>query len=378
MRRALRRGPLRVAAAGALLTLAALIFGAAPLLVPGVAFITLAALAPVWVRLALAGAEVSRRLETTSVVEGDVLEAVAEVRRGRLRLPGTRLLDPLAGGPVSIAPAEAGSTAKIQLVARLHRRGLQRIAAPSLLAADPFGLTSAELRGSEGPHDVLVLPRTETVRWPLDRRARRGEGEGHSRGVPLEATDIDGLRPYREGTPASRIHWPAMARGAGLMERRLVAERDQRPLVALDPRGGTSAELDLAVRAAASLTLALARNGGCRLLMAGERRALSIGADLLAWPAAHARLALVPADAAGAPRIAPGTQALSLFLIGVRDRDTMSLPLGGVGQATLVLPAEVAAPGRRPTGLTVSGCIGYRLAPAPRSAPLAATGAVAR
>ena len=54
---------------------------------------------------------------------------------------------------------------------------------------------------------------------------------------PMGATEVDGLRPYRQGTPASRIHWPALARGAGLLERRLRADTDSRPLVVVDARG---------------------------------------------------------------------------------------------------------------------------------------------
>ena len=220
-----------------------------------------------------------------------------------------------------------------------------------------------------------MLPRTEPVRWPADGRRRRGDGEGRSFGAPPDATDIDGLRPYREGTPASRIHWPALARGAGLMERRLIADGDLRPLVVLDPRGDEGPALDAAVRAAASLTLALARAGGCRLLLAGERRPLAIGGDLIAWPAAHARLALVEAARSGAPRLAPGTQAVALFLVATRVPDGPPLTLDGIGEATLVIPAELAATGRRATGLEVSGCRGYRLLRGPRAVERAAAAA---
>ena len=61
----------------------------------------------------------------------------------------------------------------------------------------------------------------------------------HARASLLAAaeTEIDGLRPWREGSPASRIHWQSLARGAGLMERKLISEADSRPLVVIDPRG---------------------------------------------------------------------------------------------------------------------------------------------
>ena len=62
----------------------------------------------------------------------------------------------------------------------------------------------------------------------------------------------------------------------------------------LDARGDGPPELlDAAVRAAASLTLELARAGGCGLLLPGEQRATAIDRELITWPAAYARLALV-------------------------------------------------------------------------------------
>ena len=49
--------------------------------------------------------------------------------------------------------------------------------------------------------------------------------------------------------------------------------------------------IDAAVRAAASLVLELGAAGGCGLLLPGEQRATMIDRELIAWPAAYARLA---------------------------------------------------------------------------------------
>ena len=128
-----------------------------------------------------------------------------------------------------------------------------------------------------------------------ERRGRRRGSEARARAADaLAAVDLDGLVPYRPGTSAARIHWPALARGAGLIERQLRAEADSRPLVVLDPRAPADSEaLDAAVRAAASLVLEHARGGGCGLLLPGDRRPSTIEPDLVAWPSAHARLAVV-------------------------------------------------------------------------------------
>ena len=78
------------------------------------------------------------------------------------------------------------------------------------------------------------------------------------------------------------------------MERKLISETDSRPLVVLDPRAPASPEaLDAAVRAAASLTVHFARRGGGALLLPGDRRATLVEPDLLGWPQAHVRLALM-------------------------------------------------------------------------------------
>src|SRR4029077_18048169 len=168
-------------------------------------------------------------------------------------------------------------------------------------------LACAVRQAATGADEILVLPRTERVHW-LGRDLARpdpnvGRGpteplvanEGGSRPERCAAAEVDGLRPYRQGTTASRIHWPALARGAGLLERRLQADGDSRPLVVLDARcyDGPAEYLDACVRAAASLVLELTRQGGCSLLLPGERRPIDLDRELSTWHAAHVKLAMV-------------------------------------------------------------------------------------
>ena len=60
-----------------------------------------------------------------------------------------------------------------------------------------------------------MLPRTERVKWVPGAGEKWRRAAGVTAVEPLGATEVDGLRPYRPGTPASRIHWPALARGRG-------------------------------------------------------------------------------------------------------------------------------------------------------------------
>lgn len=362
------------ALAAAALILAALVFDASVLFVPGVAFAVLAALIPSWIWLTSRGARVSRILEGERVVEDEPLEARIAVRRGPLGLPGGEVLDPFAGGTIrlagSIAASRAGRITELRVIARFPRRGRVLFEGPVLTVADPLGLTRLTLRSHAASQSLLVLPRTDRLSW-----LRREAGEqlnvpaGPASLDAMAATEVDGLRPYRPGTPASRISWPALARGAGLLERRLQTERDSGPLVVLDARvSGDGERVDAAVRAAASLALELARRGGCDLLLPGDRRPLHIEPDLGAWPGAHARLALTEGGpTAVAPLLAARPRAGTTFYVAPEAGRLPVMLLRG-SQWVLVLPKDVTPTVRCVPRFEVSGCLGYLVAAAGRSA----------
>ncbi|MGI8713739.1 MAG: DUF58 domain-containing protein [Solirubrobacteraceae bacterium] len=373
-----------VTLAGCLLTLIAFVFDASPLFVPGVALVGIGLAAPIWVWFTARGADAQRVLSTERVVEEQPLEASIEVRRGWLGLGGwarLEVVDPFTAsrlelsGPLS--PIRGGRTAHVRVVARFPRRGMQSLPAPSLVVSDPLELARVETESAAPPQRLLVLPRTEAVRWLASDAGRRfDQPDGDAFAEAQAAVDMDGLRPYRVGTPASRIHWPAVARGHGLIERRLRADGDSRPLVVLDarmPEAGSHPELlDAAVRATASLVLDLARRGGCGLLLPGEQRPTAVDRELIAWPAAYARLALVQSDGTSrAPALGPATSRLGATIYvapAPTPRVTALLTAPGNGLVVLVVPHQQLTSGR-PSGargrmlatLDVSGCRGFRL-----------------
>ncbi|HWE08714.1 MAG TPA: DUF58 domain-containing protein [Solirubrobacteraceae bacterium] len=376
-----------VAACGCVLGVVALVFDAAPLFVPAVGLLALGLLAPAWVWLAASGASAQRRLTVERVIENEPLDATIHVRRGRLGLGGWgsfEVIDPLTGSRFelrdSLSPLRGDRTADLRAVTRFAERGQHRLPEPSLTLSDPLDLARAQSRAAGEGHEVLVLPATEPVRWLIaDQGHRLKLPEGHDGSEALAAVDIDGLRPYRPGTPASRIHWPAVARGAGLIERRLQADGDSRPLVVLDARlpsaPGASELLDAAVRAVASLVLELARRGGCGLLLPGERRATKIDRELIAWPAAYARLAVVEAPAGARAARGPAlgstasrTGAMIYVAAAPVERLTSRLGAAGAGPTLLVVP-DRGLSGGRPAGVrgpmraafAVSGCHGFVL-----------------
>jgi uncharacterized protein (DUF58 family) len=372
-----------VTACGIALGLVSFVFDAAPLFVPAVGMIALGVGTPAWVWLAARGAATERRLPAERVIEDEPVEAEIEVRRGPLGLPGAEVVDPFTGSRFELSgelsPMRGDRTTSVRVLSRFARRGLHRLPPPALTVRDPLDLARADAVSRAGSQQVLVLPRTEKVRWLGSGHSRRLRlPDGHVGSEALAAVDLDGLRPYRTGTPASRIHWSALARGAGLIERRLQADGDARPLVVLDVRtpsvaGRAEIELiDAAVRAAASLVLEFSAAGGCGLLLPGEQRPTMIDRELISWPAAYARLALVEGGSASRPPVLGSmvARAGAMIYVAASPVERLGAILGapGGGPTVLVVPEAELVSGHprgvrnaaRPT-LTVSGCQGFVL-----------------
>ncbi len=358
-------GPRTTARLGLALLAAAALFDAAPLYVPAIALLVLPALSVAWVRTGARGLRVERRIAARRVVEGEPL-GVELVLGARVALPACTVEDPLLERPMGVRGG-GHRTATLRVAARFARRGRRTLAPPSVVVRDPFGLAERSVRGAS-VDEILVLPRVEPVLDPGDARGEAGELARRVRpGIAQAAeVDVDGLRPYREGAPASRIHWAALARTGELVERRLRPEGDTRPLVVLDARAAAGEEgieqLDAAVRAAASLCVHLARAGGCGLLLPGDRRPAPLEPGLAGWPHLHARLAVVPAG--GAPSVAAlAVRRGPILYVAARPlarppRALLHAP--GAGRF-LVVPAILS--GWRPA-FDVAGCHGYDLAPA--------------
>jgi uncharacterized protein (DUF58 family) len=342
---------------GLLLTLTAATFDSPSLYVPGVALFLLGAGSAAWVALAARGAGLSRRVDARAVEEEQLVPVHLEVVRGVLPPPGGEVVEPLLAHPL---PALGHGARRVRIEVRFSRRG-RRLLEPTLLRiADPLGLAVREIRSEAA--EVLVLPRIESPTGVGERAsgATSAHTDGSALAVQGAELELDSLRPYREGAPASRIHWPTVARSGVMMERRLVADSDSRPLVVLDTRRPASEDaLDAAVRAAASLTVHLARQGGCSLLLPGDRRPAEVDPELRSWPQLHVRLAL--AEAGDTAPFAGRLERLGAIL-WVTAMAAAAAPPGlaraAAGARFLVTPAPIE--GRSAT-FAVAGCHGYRI-----------------
>ena len=149
-------------------------------------------------------------------------------------------------------------------------------------------------------------------------------------------------------------------------------ERENGPLVVLDVRcRGPVERIDAAVRAAASLTHALATRSGCELLFPGERRPVRIAPDLMTWGGVHVRLALLEGGPDAPPPWLSGRSrnGIVFYVAAQREQLPAQLIRGAHAGAVLVLPTDVAPPVRSSPRLEVSGCTGYLLRTGSRLRP---------
>jgi uncharacterized protein (DUF58 family) len=347
--------------------LCAATFAVRSMYIPGITFLVLGVGFAIWVTLAAAGAKLERQPGPATVEEDSPWPLRILVKPGLIPPPGGDVIEPLLKQPLRLArmSSDREGNRRVRVEVRFGRRGRRAIETARLVVHDPLGLASREVEAKGLQTEVLVLPKIEPV-LPVEgggapgsqQRGREGADEGGGGRAPAPEMELDVLRPYREGAPATRIHWPTLARTGELMERRFVADPRARPLVVVDsyePVG--ERELDAAMRAAASLAYHLARAGGCGIVLPGDRRPTLLRHDMRAFAEVHARLALLE-PASAYPALAR-RQGGGLIVWVTASRAIPSLP-SRMGAGWVVAPHPLAA--GAPAEFRVGGCIGQRLA----------------
>ena len=174
---------------------------------------------------------------------------------------------PAPGGAGRRPPAHRDPHQRALRAAAGARCCRRRASSSATRSASPPAWSTAD-----EPAELLVLPRLEPRRHAARRRRRHGPGRAARAPVDRAPRSTStACARYRPGTPASRIFWPALARGGELHGAPPARRRRHAAAVVLDPRRPAREEdLDAAVRAAASLCVHLAR--ARRLRAAAARR----------------------------------------------------------------------------------------------------------
>jgi uncharacterized protein (DUF58 family) len=247
--------------------------------------------AGVAVAVAARRVRVTRHVSTHEAVEGEAIRLRFDV--GGLGWLPVRLEAALGRGEWAPLASEGGTVSLT-----VGRRGAHLLEPSPLRLRDALGIVERRVAGGE-PEPLLILPAPDL-----------GARSGARTGALAADAELDGLQPYLPGTPVSRIHWPTVARGAGMHARRLVAPPTGLPLVVVDTAGTTDPRaVDWAARTAAGHILALIRRGGCRVLLPGDRTAAEVTDAGAQWLGVHRRLAtLTPGEppAARADRVEAG------------------------------------------------------------------------
>lgn len=196
--------------------------------------------------------------------------------RGPVRLEGIEVHEPppVAVGPAGkVAAVEAGRSAPLEVRGSVRRRGLHRLAAPSLRVRWPLLLAESE-RPLGGERDVLAYPRRVPVPSSELRSAAPETAPREAAAAALRGgTEFRGVREWAPGDPPRAIAWRASARHGKVLTREFEREDAGRVVVALDAdvrdlaAALRSPALEAACSKAASLLLRL-RAAGRRTVFA--------------------------------------------------------------------------------------------------------------
>ncbi len=251
---------------GGLGLIAALVTGRPELAVIAVAFLAVLAAA-----LALVGdprLRVEVEVDRDRLIEGEELsvelrlEAARTLEQAELWLEAPPALAVVEGGNPVVRRIPAGDPVTVTMRLRADRWGGYAIGNVHVLARDLLGLFlyAGQVRNAV---PVRVFPGEETLRElvrPAETQLYSGDERSRHKG---EGTEFADLRPFAFGDRVRRINWRASARRGELWVNEQHPERNTDVVVFLDSfaeaRDATSGTLDLAVRAAASITSHYAR-----------------------------------------------------------------------------------------------------------------------
>jgi uncharacterized protein (DUF58 family) len=255
-------------AGGALVLVAARLFGLPELFIVGLALVLLPVFGVAWVHRPLPSLAAERRVSPGRVHLGQPSRVELEISNGgRRATPVLTLRDPVdgtVGARLALAPLRPGATSHAGYRLPTGRRGLVRIGPLQAELVDPFGLARRSFAVADATR-LLVLPGIDPLDGlpPAGGRDQPRPGLASGAGMGPGAEDLATLRPYAVGDDLRRIHWPSTARAGDLLVRQDDVHWQGHLTLVLDGRlAAVEAEpFERAVSATASILHAAARRG---------------------------------------------------------------------------------------------------------------------
>ncbi len=161
---------------------------------------------------------------------------------------------------------EPGGARELHYQVRSELRGKFTIGPLQVRVADAFGLVELG-RSFNSRSTLMVTPKVVPLPRDVIDGSWLGDGESRIRMAAAAGEDDIAPRAYRDGDELRRMHWRSTARYGELMVRREERQWRNRAVVFLDTRRsahagtGAASSFELAVSAAASVGVHLAREG---------------------------------------------------------------------------------------------------------------------
>ena len=207
--------------------------------------------------------DIHLELERARALEGDELEVVVGVEaasgpdRLEVLLEVPRGLEVAGGDNPTALHLRDGETRDVRIDLRCARWGGYRVGRVLLRARDRFDLVAWEW-AADVRLPLKVYPREEFLRellQPAETQVFSGNHVARQKGEGIEFVD---LRQFAHGDRVRRVNWRASARRGELWVNEQHAERNADVILFVDTfteaSDGSGSTLDLALRAAASLT----------------------------------------------------------------------------------------------------------------------------
>ncbi|MGH8952272.1 MAG: DUF58 domain-containing protein [Acidimicrobiia bacterium] len=308
--------------------------GETELLLTGVILLLAQVIALFYVRYRKPQLDVSRRLGSSTVHDGETTTVTLLVENASRHATSYLTIEDDVNR-LGVATFEVARLKKKESTTATYRvtcrpRGVYRVGPTTIRTNDPLGL--AEMTGGTGPVDrIVVYPAIEELNgFPIVRGqdpAMQASRPEHSR---RGGEDFYTLREYQQGDDLRRVHWPSSAKTDQLMIRQLETPWQSRALVLLDVRTSSyesQEAFEKSVSGAATVVTHLVGAGFDADLWAGDAEPI----DAARYTSAMERLALVQPDpaidieaVAGRIRQKGGGGAL-VIVTGIADRPLLSV-----------------------------------------------------